>query len=164
MKGFTLVELIVVLAILFTVSGAAMLNIVEFQKNSTLTAATQELLSTLRIAQTNSIAGQVNNGESVGTFQSTGLPYFGVKFTGNSYQLIRRYTASGAGSETESTVDESHSIDSSLTVTLTPILGSTPITFSRISGIPSTSLSVEVKRSNGTKKTITVNSSGLITL
>lgn len=165
MKGFTLIELIVVIAILFSVALVGTNTIIEFQRNAILTAAVQELASTLRTAQTNSIAGQLEPGETAGTFSSTGLPYFGVTFSDNayrSYRLVRVFTL--ASPTPTPTPNLLQTVDSSITVTTLPP-NITTVMFSRVTGLPDAAVTFTLTRTNTTtSRTITVNGNGLISL
>lgn len=146
--GFTLIESVVVIAILAILAFAGMNTITEFQRNAILNSATQELGSTLRVARQNSISGRVGLGETDS--------YFGVSMNGNSYQLVR-YTTTPPSTNTI----ENHTIDSSLTVTPPSIT----VTFSRIIGEPNTAATITLSRiGTTTSRTVTVSSNGLISL
>ena len=148
MKGFTLIESVVVIAILSVIALASMNTITEFQRNAILSSATQELGSTLRVARQNSISGMVGPGETDS--------YFGVSLNGNSYQLVRYTTVPST-----TTPVENHTIDASLTVTPA---GAT-VTFARITGIPNGAASMTLTRTGTTiSKIISVNANGLISL
>lgn len=159
-KGFTLIEIIIVVALLASVSLVGTNTIIEFQRNAILSAAAQELASTLRTAQANSSAGQIQSGETASTFTIDGLPYFGLNVNGNSYQLIRKYTPAGAGSETTETL-ETHEIDSSVVPAPSPMT----VMFARTSGIPNTAVTFTLTRIHSTvSRTVTLHSNGLISL
>lgn len=156
MKGFTLIEEIVVIAILAILALAAVNTITEFQRNAILSSATQELGSTLRVAKADSTSGLVKTGE---VYTTTGYPYYGIGLSGNTYQLTRTFTLNG-GVQTVETL-ESHTIDASITVTP----AAATITFTRITGDPSTTASITLTRTGTTtSRTVTVNGNGLISL
>lgn len=147
MKGFTLIESVVVIAILATVGLVAMNNITEFQRNAILSSATQELGSTLRMAQQKSISGFVKAGETDGSY--------GVTLSGNSYQL-NRYTP---GFDPE--ILEEHALDPSLSASP----GSIDLTFARITGAPSSAVMITLTRTGTTTfRMVTVSENGLISL
>ena len=147
MRGFTLIESIVVIAILAIVALASINTITEFQRNAILSAATQELGSTLRVARQDSISGLVKPGETDGSY--------GITLSGNSYQL-NRYTPS-----LDPEVLEQHTIDSSLIVSPNPI----DIRFTRITGAPSSEVTMTITRTGTTtSRTVVVNANGLISL
>lgn len=156
MKGFTLIESMVVIAILAIVGVVAMNNITEFQRNAILSSATQELGSTLRVAKADSTSGLVKTGE---VYTDTGYPFYGVTLNGNIYQLIRTFTLNGGSTTTETL--ESHSIDPSITVAP----ASVNVTFTRITGNPSSATTITLTRTGTTTlRTVTVNGNGLISL
>ena len=156
MKGFTLIESMVVIAILAILALASINTITEFQKNAILTSAAQELVSTIRVARADSMSGLVKIGE---TYEDDGYPFYGVFITGNTYDLKRTFTPYGA-SQTIDTV-ESHTADSSITLSAS----SPTITFTRITGDPSSTPTITLTRTGTTtSKTITVNSNGLVSL
>jgi len=155
-QGFTLIESVVVIAILSIIALVSMNTITEFQRNAILSSATQELGSTLRVAKANSTAGLVKTGES---YTDTGYPYYGVALTGNVYQLTRTFTLM-SGSPTTETI-ESHAIDPS--ITMTPI--SATVTFTRITGEPNAGVTFTLTRTGTTtSRTVTVSANGLISL
>lgn len=148
MKGFTLIESVVVIAILSILALAGINTITEFQRNAILSSATQELGSTLRVARQNSISGMVGLGETDS--------YFGVFLSGNSYQLVR-YTTTPPSTNTI----ENHTIDASLSVTP----ASVTITFTRITGEPNAAVTFTLTRTGTTtSRTVTVTATGLIIL
>lgn len=147
MKGFTLIESMVVIAILSILALVSINTITEFQRNSILVSATQELGSTLRVAQQNSISGKVKPGETDGTY--------GMSLSGNSYQLIR-YTP---GIDPE--ILEEHSVDPAISISPNPIT----LTFTRITGVPDSAASITLTRTGtATTRTISVQANGLIRL
>lgn len=163
-RGFTLIESVVVIAILSILALVGVNTISEFQRNAILSSATQELGSTLRMAKANSTSGLVKIGE---VYTETGYPYYGINLLYDSacscyiYNLTRTFTKVGFSQITENLEPLPHKIDSSITVS--PV--SLNITFDRITGIPSSTLTITLTRSDSTtSKTITVNSNGLISL
>ena len=164
MKGFTLIESVVVIAILAILALVSVNNIVEFQRNAILTSAAQELVSTIRVARQNSMSGLVKPGE---TYDTSGYPYYGVYIYYNTtdkmyeYHLQRTYTLTAGSPTTESIEQIDHKIDSSVSLSSAPMT----ITFSRITGDPGSAQSLTLTRvGTSVSKTITVNTNGLVSL
>jgi len=114
-KGFTLIETIVVFAILSTLALVGIESIVEFQKNALLDGAANEFASTLRSARTKSLAGEILETETDGDFADDGLPKYGVKIEDDqTYILFREYVdytgASGYDEPERLTIDDNLSL------------------------------------------------------
>lgn len=90
-KGFTLIETVVVVAIISILAFFGVENIIEFQKNSLLEGTANELASTLRQARTKSLAGELLEGDILSCFTQDGLPKYGVRIAGQTYILFREY-------------------------------------------------------------------------
>lgn len=155
--GFTLIETIVVVAIIAIISLASVNTITEFQRNAALDAAAHELASTLRTARTQSVAGSIHTGETAATFSPTGLPTFSITLSGSTYTLSRTYTPAVGPMVTETI--ETHTIDNLFTVTPSPFT----ITFARVTGMPSTTMTITVARTTNFR-IITVDANGNINL
>ena len=158
-KGFTLIESVVVIAILAILALASINTIVEFQKNAILTAATQELASTLRVAQANSTAGKLQPGETADTYVGTNIPNYNIHMSGNTYQLVRMYPDRTMVSELPL---EKHTIDSSLSLFTTPH-GISDVMFNRVTGATN-AITLTLSRSNGETRSITITKDVLISL
>ncbi len=149
-KGFTLIEVIVVVAISAILALVGVETIIGFQKNAILESTAKELVSTIRTAQNKSLAGELLSGE---VLQPNDLPKYGVNFSTNSYTLFRDYIGVG------SSAIEVYPIDTQLK--LTP---STQVVFNRVSGTSSpTNLKLE-RLDNGENIKIEISEKGLITL
>lgn len=103
--GFTLVELLVTIGIVGIVSAFSVPAYGAMRQSVALTAATRQLVSTLREAQNKSITSQDN-------------AQFGVRFTGATYTLYRVAPAQDIRTVTADV----------------PIISSNPVIFTRLSG------------------------------
>lgn len=90
-KGFTLIETVVVIAILAILSFFGVENVIEFQKDSLLANTANEIASNTRQARTKSLNGELLGGEKPEDFTADGLPQYGIKINGQSYSLFRQY-------------------------------------------------------------------------
>lgn len=162
-RGFSLIEVIIVVGMLSVIALTGTNTIIEFQRNAVLTAAAQELVSAVRTAQTRSIAGQLEAGEAATDFSADGLPYFGIQTAGNAYQLVRVYTPAVGAPVAPETL-ENHTIDANIVLSTSPVLSPPVFTFSRVTGLPSAAILLTLTRAGGTAKTITVAANGLISL
>lgn len=129
-KGFTLLETIIVVAVLATIALAGMETITEFQKNALLEATANEFASALRTARSKSLAGELPEGNHPDEFAEGGLPQYGVEVNTNQYFLFRDYQLEGEGPNHEALENENYSISDRLA--LTP---SGMVTFNRVTGL-----------------------------
>ncbi|MFH1971259.1 MAG: prepilin-type N-terminal cleavage/methylation domain-containing protein [Patescibacteria group bacterium] len=158
MRGFTLIETLVVIGIISILSLIGINTIVEFQKRSILSNSGQEFISSLKIAKSKSLAGELLPGENDETFESDGLPRYGVKVFNNSYTLFREYKLKGDLTVQRQDLETSK-VD--LTLSLVPNL---EILFNRQTGFTSPVV-FSLSRVNSTSgKEIDINSQGLITI
>ncbi len=85
-QGFTIIELIIAIAIVALITGIVLANYRVGQRQQTIRAEAQKLVSTLRNAQNMALAGKVHNTE---------VPKFGygvyIDDTNNKYTLFANY-------------------------------------------------------------------------
>jgi len=150
--SFTLVELLVIIAILLILIAIAIPNLRFFQKESDLENSAQEIINTLRLAQNKTLA-------------SEGASQYGVYFDNltspNQYTLFK-----GASyASRNSSFDEIHKLPSSVEISEIN-LGGSEVAFVRVTGIASQSgkISLRLKTDPSKIKTIAIQSSGQITL
>ncbi len=92
-RGFTLLETLVVIAIIGFVSVIGTYKFASFQKDSQLSAFSEEFASNIKTAKNKSINGEILPGQNVTNFKDPdGLPYWGVSTTTNSYSLTENCT------------------------------------------------------------------------
>ncbi len=160
MKGFSLVETLVIITIITTIAVVSVETIINFQQQSLVESSAKELVATLRQAQGKSRAGELAQGEMAADFTTNGLPTYGVSLNGSNYALIRKATPVATGTEATLTL-ESHVVSAG--VTFSPA-GFT-VMFARVSGLADSALAVTLQKgTNTTARTITVLDNGLITL
>ncbi len=90
-KGFTLIEVIVVLAIVSTLFAMTIVSLNSFQQNTYQNTSEDVFLSDLRLQQLKSMTGDNNSSSTVEPF--------GVYFSSNSYTLFRGNTYSASDPE-----------------------------------------------------------------
>lgn len=83
-KGFTLVELAVVIGILATLLGIVTINLLHAQNNTSLSTSLDVLLSDIREQQMKAMIGDTGG-------RSSGSAY-GIHFSGNQYMLFHGTT------------------------------------------------------------------------
>lgn len=138
-RGFTVLELLLVIVIISFLSLMTVSFYSRFINQNAASNTVDQLVGSLRKAQTYAMAGRQNNNWGV---------YYGnsqiVLFAGNTY----------AGRVTG--FDESFDVPSSVAVS-----GFTQMYYSRITGLPSASQLITVSSGN-TSKTVTVNLQGVV--
>lgn len=155
-NGFTLVEILIVFAILTILSLVGIESIVEFQKNALLGGTAAEFASSLREARTKSLAGELGVGEKPEDF--TELPEYGVRVESDSYFLFREYQLKTDLSPKRSDL-ESFSVDVRLSLTPQPA----EVVFSRITGVGTPFVIFVLERKDGGgKREIQAGDKGVI--
>lgn len=168
-KGFTLIEMLVVLAIIVIITGIVIFNIGSERQNSALLRSSQKLSLDLRRAQTFALSSRV--------FKTTGIPCgWGVHFNGigsTSYIIFadlalaadcsnRDFVRAADGSEDFETANlESGITVNSLSSGLSDVVFTPPeptVTFTPAQ----TSANVTLVNKNSTTRVITVNKTGFI--
>lgn len=150
-KGFTLLELLVVVGIIAILFGMATINLVRTQHNASVSAVVDELLADIRTQQTKAMIGAK---DTIGNSNS-----YGIHITSNSYILFQGTTDPGDG--TDFTVNPTG-------ITFTTNLPSNMIVFAKRSGVFSNYVSgtytITVQNAYGIEqKTLTINRYGVVT-
>lgn len=145
-SGFSLIELVIVLAIIVLVATLAFNPFTNFRNEQALNGAAEEILSTLQQARGQTIA-------------STGDSQYGVHLTATQLVVFTGSTYS-VGAATNQTI-ELNSL-----VTLGPITlagGGSEVVFERLTGATSQSgtLVVALKSDAAKTRTITINGNGI---
>ncbi len=136
-KGFTLVEVIVVMAIVSTLFAISIVSLNTFQQNTFQNTSEDVFISDLKLQQLKSMTGDNN---STSSFEP-----FGIHFEANSYTLFRGDTYSASDPE-------------NFTVVLNPNLTFSEVEFSN-SQIIFEANSGEIAHFTPGNNTITINNS-----
>ncbi|MDO8265099.1 MAG: prepilin-type N-terminal cleavage/methylation domain-containing protein [Candidatus Parcubacteria bacterium] len=154
MKGFSLIELIIVVAILLILAGIGVAGFRVFEKISDLGNDTEEIISVLRMAQNKTLSSESASQWGV---------YFNASSSPNKYILFKG--ASYADRDPAS--DESHDILGRVEIESININGgSSEIVFNRLSGAANLNGNIVLRlKDDLTKiKTVYIESSGQISL
>jgi prepilin-type N-terminal cleavage/methylation domain-containing protein len=139
MKGFTLLELLIVIAAGLLVAGLTVPVGIRFFQTQTLDEATSGILETLRRA------------ESQAVFQKNDSS-FGVKFLAGSYILFQGNSYTG---RTQSE-DETFSVSTVITIS-----GVDEVVFAKLTGLPSTTGTLTITLGSDSK-VLDINAQGKI--
>lgn len=96
-KGVTLLEIIVVIALIAILSLFGVNTINNFKQDAGLDNAANELLSEIRVARSKSMNGEIladpatGKTEEASDFSEYGMPAYGIRILADSYELVRRY-------------------------------------------------------------------------
>lgn len=140
MKGFTLIELILVLAIMLTISVMAPTFYSRFLLQNAVANTTDQMVGSLRKAQIYSMVGKQNSAWSLNYSSNTITVYKGTDFATRNIAF-----------------DEKFSVNSNVSVS-----GMTDINFTRLTGVPTPSTSTITISSGTNSDIITVNSQGVV--
>jgi len=147
-RGFTLIELMVVITITAILLGFITINLVSSQQRASLNAIEQELLADLKQQQLKAMIGDTEGRETSDTY--------GIHFDSGKYTLFHGTYSSTDSANFAINLDQNFQFQSP----------GTDIIFSKISGeISAGSITNIVIRdsTNGNVKTITVNRYGVVT-
>ena len=139
-SGFTLIELILVLAIMLTISVMALAFYSRFLLQNAVSNSSDQLAGSLRKAQIYSMVGKQNSAWSVNFSSSTITVYKGTAFATR-----------------DASFDEKFSVNSNVSVS-----GITDINFTRLTGVPAPSTSSITISSGTNSDIINVNSQGVV--
>ena len=156
-RGFSIVETMVVVAIVAILSVFSIENIVRFQKNTLLDSASSEFKSLLESARSKSIAGEAVNGADITFFEEGYLPEFGVNVSPTAATLFGKYRKAGEGTDTR---DNGEVLNVTNGITLTP--GET--VFARRNGDVSGASSYTLVLSGAGSRQVDITSGGAITI
>lgn len=156
-RGYTLLELLIIIAVMSTISLGVYESIVHFQSQSQVEAAAAEFTTTVKTAQAKSRDGQLPQGAVETDYTPDGLPIYGVTLTASDYTLHQYHTLNSTVSE--NIVLETHVFDSS--ITFSP--GTYSVIFSRMTGLPDNPQSIQITRGGiTTPRVLTITGDGLI--
>ena len=172
--AFTLMELVLVIAILGIIAGLGMGSYANFLRQGSLDSAANEIVATLRKAQTNSQASSDGYGWAVhfddmnqGSDANRYIIYRGV-CTGDGTTVCRvngRCTGIGDGTCSSSTINEEVSfVNSSVEISsVTSVNGYPDVIFTRPTGKPQQNFDITIQLKGGSQqKTINVSALGKI--
>ena len=141
--GVSLIETLVVISIITSLSLIGINTINNFRKDAILDTITNEFISAVRDARSKSMNGDLLPGESTHDFSDSGLPEYGLHITPDSYSVIRQCTRNnGTNCSTDAPL---------ITITLDPNYIITPavsLYFDRISG-DTTGKVINLREKNG---------------
>jgi prepilin-type N-terminal cleavage/methylation domain-containing protein len=161
-KGFTLIEIMVTLAIIVVVAVVTTLNLASNRNKRTLDSTTQQVATLLRQAESNSLAQNQN--------ASWGVHFDNITSTAAFYELFYSFNASYASS----TKVGHYVLPSGICYATSSIAvgSSTDIIFNGLSGAPSASTSITLQlmvgggcgtaTSSGASGSVSRSGSGLI--
>ncbi len=145
LRGFTYIELVIVLAILALIAVLSMATFQSVVRNSAGRVASQEIADALRDARSNTLAAKNDTVYGV-RIASTSV----TRFVGGTY-------TSGHASNTV------YTYEAGAYATGTLVIGPTDIVFARLTGMPNATGSIFVHDMDGTlTATVTLSGTGLV--
>ena len=152
-RGFSLIELLVVIGIIVILMVLAVPSYYFFQKQSDLTSSTEEIINTLRLAQNKALASEGASQYGV-YFDQTTTPHQFILFKGGSYAAR------------DSLFDNIHELPGSVEIYDINLGGEQEVVFNRLIGDTSQSGDISLRLINnpGETKTVYIENSGQASL
>lgn len=145
--GLSLVELILIMSIMATLTGLITINLVNSQQRASLSSLVQNLISDIRQQQIKAMVGDTEGGTSANSY--------GVHIDSNKYVLFRG---------TSYVVTEPSNFAVNMPNNMIFMTPGLDIIFSKVSGEISAPASFQLQdTTNGNTKTIQINRYGVIT-
>lgn len=146
-KGFTLIEIIIVVVIFGFLLAASIVFFQSFQTTYQLNASVEELSQNLRRAQ--NLARTSQDDSKYGIYLNAGTGESYVLFKGNTYSVR------------DQDFDEVYDLSPVLTLNYS-LGGSNQIIFSKLRGLPGVTGTITITNSNNESKIIEINEQGRI--
>lgn len=167
MNGVSLLETIIVIALITTLSTMGINNFISFKDDATIDNITSELISDIKLARSKSINGELIGEEKAEDFDMQGLPEYGLNLTETDYKIIRRCLK--ADSVTTCETEDLESIQFTEDFKSKPIDSQYKLSpnerffFNRITGETS-EITLIITNNNGFGREITISDKFLITV
>jgi len=147
-QGFSVIEILVVLAVLMIVSGLIVPGFNFFRRQNSLNATAQEIINALRLSQNKTLASEGNSS-------------FGIYFESDKYIIFK-----GAAYIESSSDNEIHNIDDSLKISAIDLNIPPAVVFERLTGNTTNYGTITLERIDdfSQNKIIFVDPSGSISL
>lgn len=144
MRGFSLIEILIVVAIISSLASAVVFSIVSFRVQIDLNTTSQNILNVLRIARAKTLA-------------SEGASRYGVHFESGTFVLFK-----GASYNPFASDNEPHPLSANLEIANILISGGSEVIFDRLTGGTSNIGSVQLRQISdiAKNKTIVIELSG----
>jgi type II secretory pathway pseudopilin PulG len=155
-KGFTLIEALLIIGILFILFFVAFPNFRFFQKESDLKDSSEEIINTLRLAQSKTLASEGASRWGV-YFETSTLPHQYILFKGESF------------ANRDVLADEIHKLPNSIEIYEIDLWGGKEVVFEKVTGYASSTsqvgkVSIRLKSDPTKNETIYIENSGLVRL
>lgn len=154
--GFTMIELLIIVVIIIILAGISAATFRFFGVQSALNNSTEEIINTLKIAQSKTLASEGASQWGV---------YFSTSADPNQYTLFKG--SSYAARATSS--DEIHELPKTVEIYEIDLWGGNEVVFERITGFASSTavsgkISLRLKNDASSTRTIYINRSGQVGL
>ncbi len=90
MKGFSLIELIIAIAIISFLSTIGVNTFINFKNETSIDNLAYELISDIKLARNKSMNGELLKDETEENFIPNNLPRYGLKMKKDTYQIVRQ--------------------------------------------------------------------------
>ena len=151
--GFSIIEMIIVIAILAVLATVVVTNFPSFLSNSSLNNNTQQFVSVLKLAQNRALASE--NYSQFGIYINTGVsPHQYISFKGASY------------TSRDTSADKVYVLDSTVEFYGINLGGGSEIVFDKLTGASEETgdISIRIKNDTSKSKTVYITSSGTVSL
>ena len=151
-SGFSLLELLIVIAIVGLLAAGVGVSLVNYQRTAALDSSAKEIVGNLRFAQSKAITGEDGNADSTSD-------KWGVRFTNGTNDTYRIFYGN---SYNVNNAKEEIYLPSSVSFSAPAEENNLDVIFTKISGT-TTATAVTIANANGSEtRTITVDASGRI--
>lgn len=143
-NGFTLIEILIVLAVIGLLIAVVALPLNQFRNNQALQNSTNSIISVLNDARAKTLAGLDNTNYSVAVFS-------------NKLVLFKGQTYNSADS-----TNENYFFDTGITASWSLSGGGNIISFNRLEGSTSQSGTITIQLSSGLTQVVTISNLGTV--